>query len=133
MGLIDKRLERHGLGLQGCRGGAGGDSVGARDSGYRRAVLDSMRNFQGKFLAIGGILGVLRFRGVGQKSTFNQDGRNRRSPQNVKPPASNTAIRGWRAAGHVIMNRRRQSQTLRAVKISFNAARAAPWRGIEVN
>jgi len=133
MCLIDERLKRDRLRLQRRIGRTGDDSRGAGDVRYRSTVLDSMRNFQSEFLPICGILRVLGFIRIGQEPAFHQDGGNSRVSQNEKAAASDTAISRRRAARDIIMNRRCEGQTLRAVKVGFDAARATPRRGIEVD
>src|ERR1700730_5198635 len=131
--LVDKRLKRERLRLQRHGGRAGSDSRSTGDARYRSTVLDSMCNFQGKFLAIRRILRVLRFGRVGKKPAFHQHGGNPRVSQNKKSATSDSAIRRGRAAGHVIMNRRGQWQTLRAIKISFDSARTRARGRVEMN
>src|SRR6202011_399875 len=60
-------------------------------------------------------------------------GGNPRVSQNKKSATSDSAIRRGRAAGHVIMNRRGQWQTLRAIKISFDSARTRARGRVEMN
>ena len=126
MGLIDERLERD-------RRIVGREAVRRRRARYKRTFTNAAPNFFREFLSIRCALCVIRFGRVSQEAAFHQHRRNGRFSQDVKAAASDAAIRAGCATGHVIMNRGSERQTLRTVKVSFDAARAPATRGIEVD
>ena len=72
MSLIYEWLKWNRFGLQSIGGRTGDNPCGAGNSRHRGAVLDSMRNFEREFLAVGGVLGVLRFGRIGQEAALHQ-------------------------------------------------------------
>ena len=126
MRLIDERLKRHGRAVR-------RKPSAARAARNERALAHAARDRFGELLAIRNALGVLGLRRIGQKTAFHQHGRNRCPPQNVKSAPTHTAIRSRRNPVHVIMDRGRERQTLRAIEVGFNSVRAPARCGIEMD